>query len=178
MKCSLKSISQILFTLSLILGCQSREKFMKTVDYVDLTRYMGTWYVHAGRFTPLEREVTNSVERYTWNQEREIIEIDFTYNRGSFNGNQIALPQTGRVINQTTNAHWKVSPIWFLQFDFLVIALDPEYQWTAIGVPDQSYLWIMTRKPEISTSELEGIVEQVAQTGYDTNGLIYVEHGQ
>jgi apolipoprotein D and lipocalin family protein len=171
-----KLLFKSILLITLFLGCQGKEKFTKTVNYVDLPKYMGTWYVHAGRFTPLEREVTNSIEKYTWNQDREIIEIDFTYNKGSFSGKRIALPQTGRVINSETNAHWKVSPIWFLQFDFLIIALDQDYQWTAIGVPDQSYLWIMTRSPSIESQELETIIKEVAKTGYDVDQLIYVPH--
>jgi apolipoprotein D and lipocalin family protein len=168
----------ILLILAVLnISCSGSKKFMTTVDYVDLPRYMGTWYVHAGRFTPFEKEVTNSVEKYSWNQQRELIEIDFTYNRGSFSGDKVSMPQTGRVINRETNAHWKVSPIWFLQFDFLVIALDSEYQWTAIGVPDQSYLWIMTRSPSIEPQELNRIIQEVANTGYDIKELVHVPHG-
>lgn len=162
-----------------LFSCQLSPKYKKTVDYIDLPNFMGTWYVQAGRFTPFETDVHNSIERYSWNDEEEIIEIDFTYRKGGPEGELIKMPQTGHIYNKETNAHWKVSPFWPLQFDFLVIAVGStsgDQQWTAIGVPNRNYLWIMTRSPQVSRRELDGIIEKISQTGYPTDSLTFVPH--
>lgn len=147
---------------------------MNTVDKVDLQKFMGDWYVLAGRFTFLEVDVHNGLERYTWNESEKRIDIDFTYNKGSLTGPQKSIPQKGWVYNQDSSAHWKVSPMWPFKFSYLVVALDESYRWTAVGVPDQKYLWIMARDwrdPEPIISEA---IRQLEAKGYDAKNLVRV----
>ncbi len=157
-------------------GCTTTESKVKTVEKVDITRFMGDWYVLAGRFTFLEKEVHNGIETYTWNQAKERIDIDFTFNQGSFAGKKKSLPQTGWIYNQDSKAHWKVSPLWPLKFDYLIVALDENYRWTAIGVPDQKYLWIMARDWKNPEPTLELAVKYLDEHGYDTKNMVKVPH--
>lgn len=163
--------------LSTLASCSSSHgRFEKTVSHLEIERFMGTWYVQAGRFTMFEREVHNSIEVYHWNEQRERVDIEFQYNRGSLDGPLVNIPQSGRIFNQETNAHWKVSPFWPLEFDFLVIALADDYSWTAIGVPNQNYLWIMTRVSQVTKEDLSMMIQKVKDKGYHTGDLTYVEH--
>ena len=155
------------------MGC-STNKFKKTVDYVDRNRFMGTWYVQAGRFTMFEKGVHNGVEEYTWNEKEERIDISFTYNKDSLTGELKSVPQKGWIYNTKTNAHWKVSPFWPLKFHFLVIALGENYEWTAIGVPDQAYLWIMTRDKTPTRESVEKMIEKIRAMGYRTDEMVWV----
>ena len=147
---------------------------MKTVDSVDIGRFMGDWFVLAGRFTPFERRVHNGIEKYTWNQDKQRIDVSFTYNYGSFDGPQKSVPQKAWIFNQATKAHWKVSPLWPLKFDFLIVALDPDYRWTVIGVPNQKYLWIMARDWRAAEATIANAVVQLTQIGYNSRDLIRV----
>lgn len=151
---------------------------MKTVEHVEIQKFMGEWYVLAGRFTFLEKGAHNAVETYTWNSEKKRIDIDFTFNKGSFDGPQKSIPQKGWIENETTNAHWKISPFWPLKFDYLIIAMADDYSWTAIGVPDQKYLWIMARKWESSDKTVATALAQLKATGYKTEDLVLVPHQQ
>lgn len=173
----MKTILLALATLSSVLtGCSSAT-YNKTVEQLDLQRFMGTWYVIAGRFTFLEKGAHNAVEIYTWNEEEQRIDIEFSFNKDSLNGPVKEIPQTATIFNQQTKAHWKVSPFWPLRFDYLVVAVDPEYQWTAIGVPSQNYLWIMARSAVIAEAELEKIISKLSELGYRTDDLVFVKHG-
>jgi apolipoprotein D and lipocalin family protein len=147
---------------------------MTTVENVDINQFMGSWYVLAGRFTFLEKDVHNGLEKYTWNTEKDRIDVDFTYNKGSLTGPQKSIPQKAWIYNQSTKAHWKVSPLWPFKFDYLVVALDKNYQWTAIGVPDQKYLWIMARDWKNPESTIQEAIKQLDKVGYDTKNLIRV----
>lgn len=149
---------------------------MKTVEQVKIDKFMGNWYVLAGRFTFLEKDVHNGLERYTWNQKENRIDVDFTYNQGSFTGPKKSIPQKAWIFNQETNAHWKVSPLWPLKFNYLVVALDKDYRWTAIGVPDQAYLWIMARDWKNPEGTIEEAIESLKKIGYSTKNIVRVPH--
>jgi apolipoprotein D and lipocalin family protein len=66
------------------------------------------------------------------------------------------------------------TPLWPLKFDYLVIALDPDYQWTAIGVPSGSYLWTMGREPLVSEEKLAEIIGELDDVAYPTNDIVRV----
>jgi apolipoprotein D and lipocalin family protein len=149
---------------------------VRTVEYVDTQRFMGTWYVMGGRFTPFEKDVFNAVEKYEWNPKKKMIEIDFRYNQGTLNGPLKIIPQSAWITNHRTNATWKVSPFWPLRFTYLVIALDEDYEWTAIGVPDKGYLWIMARSPLFSEEQMEIVLNELERIQYPTQNLVFVEH--
>lgn len=162
-----------------VLGCSSmsKDELQKmTVPQVDIPRFMGNWYVLAGRFTFLEKEVHNGLEVYTWNEEKQRIDIEYDYNRGSFTGPVKSVPQKGWIYNKATNAHWKVSPFWPIKADYLVVALAEDYSWTAIGVPNQNYLWIMARSPENPEPKIAAAVEALKKMGYRHDELVFVPH--
>lgn len=169
----MQSLSKLLFITLFTSACASND-FTKTVPYVDRDRYMGTWYVQAGRFTFLEQQVHNAIEKYSWNQEEERIEVDFTYNKGSINGPLKSLPQLGWIENHETNATWKISPLRPFKFTYLIIALDKNYEWVAIGVPSQKYLWLMTREKQFDKLRLQSIIKEVEATGYNVKDIEYV----
>ena len=58
-----------------------------------------------------------------------------------------------------------------MKFDYLIIGLADDYSWTAIGVPNQKYLWIMTDHWNVSDKELNSIIEKVRQSGYPVDEL-------
>lgn len=135
---------------------------------------MGSWYVAAGRFTILETEVHNAVEIYSYDEADKKIIIDFSYRRGSTTGKLVKIPQTAKVVEGTQNAHWLVSPFWPLKFDYLIIALDENYSWVAIGVPSQKYLWIMFRSNHPTEPEVAKVITHLSKIGYNTSKLVYV----
>jgi apolipoprotein D and lipocalin family protein len=147
-----------------------------TVPKVDIQKFMGNWKVLAGRFTFLEKDVHNGIEIYTWNEEKERIDIGFTYNKGSFDGPLKSIPQKGWIENKTTNSHWKVSPIWPIKADYLILAVADDYSWTAIGVPNQKYLWIMARTTTNQDDTIKTALKAVELKNYRTDEIVRVPH--
>lgn len=164
-------VVSVLFIFS---GCSSMN-YSKTVKEVDIPKYMGTWYVWAGRTTFMEKGAYNAIERYSWNEEKKRVDIDFTFRQSAFDGELKKIPQKAWIDNSTdwagSGAKWSVSPFWPLKFDYLIIALDPAYQWVAIGVPSGSYLWIMGREQVAPQSKINEIVEQLKVLGYPTQDI-------
>lgn len=137
---------------------------------------MGTWYVLAGRFTFLETDAFNSVETYAWNKTENRIDVSFTFNKGSLDGEKKSYPQKAWIENHETNAHWKVSPFWPLKLDYLIIDVADDYSWTAVGTPNQKYLWIMARDPENAPTVIKKVVERLIKKGYSASIETTVVH--
>jgi len=158
-----------------LLGCSSNS-YKTKVDSVDIDRFMGKWYVMAGRFTLFETNVHNGIETYDWNEKEDRIDIKFKYNKGSFDGEVSKMPQKGWIYNKETNAHWKISPLWPLKFDYLIIDLADDYSWTAIGVPNQNYLWIMARDYNFSKEQIRDVLNRLEKKNYNIKNIEYVPH--
>lgn len=167
-------ITPLLAGAASLTGCA--HGFDKTIEFVDRDRYMGTWYVQAGRFTSLENNAFNSTEIYTWNEPENRIDIDFHFNRGALDGPVKSIPQKAWIVDSKTNATWKVSPFWPLKFTYLILLLDPGYQWTVVGVPSQSYLWVMSRQRQFPKEETQKILKQVEALGYSTRDIVFIQH--
>lgn len=150
--------------------------YWKTVDYVDIERFMGKWYVITSRATSFEEGAHNAIETYTWNEKKNRIDIAFDYLKDGFDGKKKSMPQKATIENTETNAHWKVNPFLWFKFDYLVIGLADDYSWTVIGVPDQKYVWIMAKDYDMSDEKLKEIVDKMAATGYDMSGMVAIPH--
>lgn len=170
---------KVLFSSFGVAGCSTLSKHdveNLTVKSVDMQIFMGKWYVLGGRFTVFEKDVHNGIETYTWNEKEDRIDIDFKYNEGSLTGKVKSIPQKGWIYNSKTNAHWNVQPFWPLKLDYLIIGLANDYSWTAIGVPNQKYLWIMSRSPENAGTKIAAAQARLNEIGYDGKIEVIVPH--
>ncbi len=155
-------------------GCASKP--LITAENVDIQRFMGQWYVLAGRFTSFEKGVHNGIETYALNPDEDHIQIGFTYNQDSLTGEVKSIPQKGWVYNKDTKAHWKVQPWWPLRFNYLIVAVADDYSWTAVGVPSQEYLWIMARDWHNPEATIKTATDKLKQLGYDSTIKTTVPH--
>ena len=90
---------------SLLSACAARGPEMETVDYVDLDRFMGKWYVIANIPTFLEKDAYNAVETYTMNDDGTI-DTEFTFRKGGFDGELKDFNPKGFVKDTESNALW------------------------------------------------------------------------
>ncbi len=150
-------------------GCSSVAP-LATVDYVDLDRFMGDWYVIANIPTFIEKQAYNAVESYSLADETTI-DTTFTFRKGGFDGPEKRYNPTGFVRDTESNAIWGMQFIWPIRADYRVIYLDDTYQTTIIGRNKRDYLWIMARDPEIPDSLLQELIEYSGSVGYDTTQI-------
>tara|TARA_Y100000590_G_scaffold427665_1_gene538072 strand:+ start:27 stop:557 length:531 start_codon:yes stop_codon:yes gene_type:complete len=152
-------------------SCNDSSKFsglqtMKTVDYVDLKKYMGDWYVIANIPTFIEKNATNAIESYRLNQ-NGIIETTFTFFKNSPDGEKKVYRPKGFVHNKKTNAEWRMQFLWPFKLPFLIIELDKDYSYTVIGYPSRKYVWIMARDSKMKQDRYNKILENLSNIGYD-----------
>lgn len=151
------------------MGCSSHQPLI-SADYVDLDQFMGDWYVIANIPTPPEKNAVNALEQYARKPNGDI-DITFSFNKGDVTAKRKVMHAKGFVQEGSGNARWKVQFIWPLRFPYYVMEVDPEYQYTVIGLPSRKYLWIMARESSIPDSTYQSILTRVQQAGYDTSAI-------
>ena len=128
-------------------GVMSKEKSgktMKTVEYVDLEKFMGDWYVIANIPTFIEKGAVNAIESYQLDSKGRV-KTTFTFRKNSIDGPKKTYNPIGFIYNKETNAEWRMQFLWPFKSPFLIIDLDEKYSYTVIGIPSRKYVWIMAR---------------------------------
>lgn len=162
----------IMIILSTLLSCgHYPQENYKTVDSVDLERYVGKWYVIENIPTMFEKDAFNAVEEYSLIKNKEgenEIAINFYYNKSSFDGEKKSYPQKGLIFNDNSKAHWKIKIPWIpVTFDYLILDIAPDYKWTVVGVPSQNYVWIMSREKNLDQEIVNELKNKLKERGYD-----------
>ena len=139
---------------------------METVDYVDLERFMGDWYVIANIPTFLEKDAYNAVENYAMNDDGTIA-TTFTFRKGGFDGEKKVYTPKGFVRDDESNAIWGMRFIWPIKADYRIVYLDDDYSQTIIGRQKRDFVWVMARDPNISDADYEMLLGVVESLGYD-----------
>jgi apolipoprotein D and lipocalin family protein len=143
---------------------------METVSRVDLSRFMGDWYVIANIPTRMERGAHNAVESYALATDGSI-ETTFTFNKDSFDGPLKTYTPRGFVLDRQTNARWGMRFVWPIKADYRIVYLDEDYTRTVIGRQKRDYVWIMARTPQIAEADYQDLLGIVASHGYDISRL-------
>ncbi len=144
---------------------------LETVDFVDLERYMGTWYeiAHFPQF--FQKGCTGSTATYTLRENGKVGVVN-RCRKGSLDGPESIARGTATVVDPTTNAKLSVTFFWPFYGDYWVIDLDTEYQYAVVGHPSRDYLWILCRKPQMDEAQYGEILTRLENIGYQTERLV------
>ena len=159
----------ILASLSAV-GCAASQPALPTVDYVDLDRFMGDWYVIANIPTAFEKGAHNAVESYELNGNGTIA-TTFAFRKNSFDGKRKQYNPTAFVEDTQSNAVWGMQFVWPIKADYRIVYLNDDYSQTVIGRNKRDYVWIMARTPAIDNSEYQAIAIMIEEMGYDISKL-------
>ena len=169
---TLSRLSALAVGVLLLSGCAlfGAKEPLPTVDRVELDRYMGEWYVIAN--IPYFGERGNVAGRAIY-RPREDGRMDdiYLYRDGNFDSPEERLEGVAWVIDQDTNAEWKVRFYWPLSFGYYIVGLDDDYQWTMVGHPSRNYAWIMARTPRMDEALYQSLLDRFAALGYDPSRL-------
>ena len=149
-----------------ICGCGASLPPLKTVDRVDIQRFMGAWYVIACIPTFIETDSYNGVETYTLNPDGTIDTV-FTFRKGGFDGPLKRYNPRGFIVDTVNNSTWGMQFLWPIKAEYLITHLTPDYSVTVIGRNKRDYVWIMARKSEIPDDDYQKLVKELSEQGYD-----------
>jgi apolipoprotein D and lipocalin family protein len=149
-------------------GCSSMGEPLRTVAHVDIPRYMGDWYVIANIPYFAEKGCFDSVESYALRPDGDI-DNWFTCRKDSFDAPMKRKASALASIKDTTsNATWRVRFFKVISVQYLILDLDPNYQWVAVGHPSRNYGWIMARSKTLPAATYQAILQRLGEQGYDT----------
>ncbi len=149
---------------------------MKTVEFVDLEKFMGKWFVIALVPNMIEKGATNSSDTYVLNNDGT---IDITYDAIK-DGKERQIKQKGTVIDKSSNAEWTIQMrkpfVPFMKFPFKIVYVDENYEYMAVGYPKNTMGWIMGRSSQISNEDFDKIMSALIELGYTKDQFEFVEH--
>lgn len=157
----------VVWLMLALTACASQQEELPPVDFVDLDRFMGDWYVIANIPTFLEKNAHNAVESYARNDDGTI-DTTFVFRKGGFDGKRKEYNPKGFVTDHPSNAIWGMRFIWPIKADYRIAYLSSDYSQTVIGRNKRDYVWIMARTPQIPDADYAAIIRRVAEMGYDT----------
>ncbi len=149
---------------------------MKTVESVDLEKFMGKWFVISLVPNMIEKGATNSSDTYVLNNDGT---IDITYDAIK-DGQARQIKQKGTVVDKKSNAEWSIQMrkpfVPFMKFPFKIVYVDENYEYMAVGYPKNTMGWIMGRTPNITDKEYEKIITSLIKLGYTKDQFEFVVH--
>lgn len=144
---------------------------LKTVEHVDLSRYLGTWYDIASFPQWFQRGCTATTARYTLKDNGEI-EVVNACRKGSLDGRLKESRGRARVADVQTNARLEVSFFGNFWGDYWIVELGADYEYSVVGSPSRDYLWILSRTPRIDGVVYNGILQRLKEQGYEVERLV------
>jgi apolipoprotein D and lipocalin family protein len=154
---------------------------VRTVDAVDLERYVGVWFEIARYPNSFQDKCAGDVAA-TYSR-RSDGRIDVVNRCRAADGSVTEAKGIARVVDSRTFAKLKVrfAPAWlsFLPFvwgDYWVLGLADDYSWAVVGSPDRKYLWILARKADLSADDYTAALAAVRANGFETGRLVKTNH--
>ncbi|OGW39111.1 MAG: lipocalin [Nitrospirae bacterium GWC2_56_14] len=163
----------LLLTL-LFTGCVGIPENVKPVDNFNVHSYLGKWYEIARLDHSFERGLTRVTAEYAL---REDGGLKVT-NRGYSAKDDRWKEAVGKAffVEEPSKGYLKVSFFGPFYGSYVIIDLDKDYRYSLVCGPDTSYLWILSRTPEMQAEVKDRLIRKAAALGFDTSRLIYVTH--
>jgi apolipoprotein D and lipocalin family protein len=143
---------------------------VQTVDYVDLTRYAGKWYQIA--FFPTRFQGSCTIDTTATYGVREDGKVSVFNECKTPSGKYRSIKGTATISDHDSNAKLRVKFFWFAPAgDYWILDLDQDYQTALVGSPNRKFLWILSRKPQISKALYQELQEKAQAQHFDIQRL-------
>ena len=175
---SLFRILALLVTF-LLTACMGVPDNVKVVERVNASQYLGTWYEIARLDHSFERGLEKVSATYTAKDDGgiKVLNRGFNVKKNEWSEAEgkayfVDAPNA----DKTNTGKLKVSFFGPFYGAYNIIALDANYQHVMICGPDKTYLWILSRAPQLAEPIKQELIAQANAYGFATDKLIYVKH--
>jgi len=155
-------------------GCVRIPDRVVAVDGFEIDRYLGKWYEIARLDHSFEKGLIRVTAEYRLREDGAIR----VGNRGYDPNRKEWREATGKAcfVGKPDIGRLKVSFFGPFYGGYNIIALDREnYAYALVCGPSRSYLWILSRSPELEASVSEMLIRKAAGNGFNTRGLVFVD---
>jgi apolipoprotein D and lipocalin family protein len=145
----------------------------KTVPYVDIAKYCGTWYEQAVIPFFFERNCQKTTATYSLNADKTI-RVDNVCYRNGVKKESVGKAFPDPADTEKTNAKLKVEFVTTLDIaaDYWIVRLDKDYTYVAISDPSYKYLWILYREPHMPESLFQAIYQDLQREQFPVDKLV------
>jgi apolipoprotein D and lipocalin family protein len=158
-----------------VAGCLGMPEKVTPVKQFEVNRYLGKWYEIARLDHSFERGLEQVTAEYAL---REDGGISVT-NRGYSDRDKEWKTAKGKAyfVNNKNEGYLKVSFFGPFYGSYVIFGLDQEnYQYAYISGPNNSYLWLLARTPELQQKIVDNFILRSKALGFDVGKLIFVRH--
>lgn len=157
----------------LLSGCVSIPQGIEPVKNFQAERYLGTWYEIARLDHSFERGMQHVTAQYSLREDGGIKVI----NRGFKQAKQEWAEAEGKAyfVEDEQTGYLKVSFFGPFYGAYIVFDLGDNYEYSLVTSSNQSYLWLLSRTPQLDPAQQQRLVKHMAQLGFATDKLIFVD---
>jgi apolipoprotein D and lipocalin family protein len=155
-------------------GCVGVPDGLEPVKDFEPDRYLGQWYEIARLDHSFERGLSRVTATYSLRDDGGIRVL----NRGFDAAKDEWSEAEGRAyfVGERDAGYLKVSFFGPFYGAYVVFDLDrDDYQYSYVAGPNRSYLWLLARTPTVDQAVLDRFLEKAAESGFDTESLIFVD---
>jgi len=166
-------VAYLILAASLVLAhvpARAQDQPVRSVERVDLARYLGKWYEIAAFPMFFQRQcVGDTTAEYSFRDDGDIRVVNRCRTADGFD------EAVGRAwaVEGIGNGQLKVSFFWPFRSDYWIVGLDEDYRWAVVGNPERKYLWILSRTPALPKDQLDRALGAARSQGYDLGPLRY-----
>ena len=154
--------------LSILLTACAKMPPPRTVDQVDLDRYMGAWYEIASFPNFFQRRCQCTKVFYTLKQEK--VTIRNQCYRG-VDGPLVTATASAWPVLGANNSQLKVQFFWPFRADYWVLYVDSGYKTAIVSTRNRKYLWFISREKTISATKYQQLYRLAQKQGFDMSRL-------
>jgi len=161
-------------------GNAGESRSPETVLFVDLDRYVGTWYEIAKIPNRFQKHCRgNTMAEYKIIDEQQIMVVNSCLDTS---GVADRAEGVARIVDPASNAKLEVSFVslfgWHLFWgDYWILDLAPDYSYVIVGTPNYRYGWLLSRTPVLSTEIRNRLSERLRSSGYDPAAFVDTPQG-
>jgi lipocalin len=161
-------------TVAIIFSCvnsaKTQSSAMKTVDKVDLERYMGKWYEIARFPHSFEKGLVGVSATYSLKKNGKVEVINQGF-KGSLTGKMKRAKGFAKVPDPNVPGRLMVYFFWPFGGEYLILDLDENYQYVLVGSSSKNYLWILSRSTKMDDITYNNLINKAKSLGFDTSRL-------
>jgi apolipoprotein D and lipocalin family protein len=137
---------------------------------VELSRYTGKWY-EQGRYEASFQKGCEGVTADYAPKPGGTVAVVNSCRQGSPRGPLKTAEASARLVEGSNGSKLKVTFFWPFEGDYWILDRADDYSWSIVGEPSGRYLWLLTRRQQISPRQYAALVREAQALGYNAELL-------
>ena len=155
---------------------------LRTIERLDVPRYMGTWYEIAKFPNQFQVQCTSDTRAdYTAQTDGTVRVVNRCRTENGQTTEAVGLARQPVGGPDSPKLQVRFAPAWLSWLpavwgDYWIIDLEPDYQLVAVSEPRRAYLWILARSPRVDAAREASMLKRLAEQGFDVRRLQWTPH--